>query len=172
MAGEVWHALLLIAEGIRKMSQLRVSRLLCKSRVAATWFAGLPAAYFLATFSPRTARMGTWAAPNLAALPTVVIGFSLYFRVICQRPPGLDEIAVHAHSDGNGAVRVGAAVAIDGGSQRTPPTALIGLRNARYARRPMSARMTPGCCGRSRSAIVAGTVLAFSRAFTELGAAF
>lgn len=58
------------------------------SAVSAALALGLPVSYGLMASGARAAGVGMWVAHSLAALPTVVIGLTLYFVLSASGPLG------------------------------------------------------------------------------------
>jgi tungstate transport system permease protein len=171
MLGDIGRAFVLISGGDAEVWQITgVSFAVSCSAVCAALAVGLPLAYGCAAAGARTAGVGLWVAHSLAALPTVVIGLTLYLLLSASGPLGWTHL-LYTRTAMAGAQFVLAApivVAIVlGALRRLPPSARETLRAHGVAR----GRHMTWLLREVGSAIVSGTFLAFSRAFTELGAA-
>ncbi len=171
MFAEIGRALLLIAGGDVEVWQVTgVSFGVSVTAVAAAVALGLPATYLLAAAGPRSTRIGLWVAHGLAALPTVVVGLTLYFVFSASGPLGWTRLlytrAAMALAQFVLALPMIVAVVL-GALHRLPPAARESLATHGV---PWTRQMG-WLLWEVRSAIVTGTLLAFARAFTELGAA-
>ena len=132
--------------------------------------ASIPLAYGLARSNGRAARVATWLVHTLTALPTVVVGLGLYFILSASGPLGWLELLYTRAAMVAGqfvlAVPVVGAVALTALRGLRPEAAetadSLGLRGLR--------RMWT-LLAEVRPALVSGVLIAFSRVFTELGAA-
>src|SRR5471030_869558 len=89
MLAEIGRALALIISGDTEVWQIAgVSFAVALTAVSGAVVIGLPAAYVLAASSARKARVGMWVAHSVAALPTVVIGLTLYLLLSASGPLG------------------------------------------------------------------------------------
>ncbi len=171
MLAEVGRALALIFRGDVEVWQITgVSFAVSLTAVSGAVALGLPASYLLAASGARSARVGMWVAHSLAALPTVVIGLTLYLLLSASGPLGWTRLLY---------TRTAMAVAqfilafplvvavVLGALRRLPPSA----REALVTHGATRARQMGWLLWEVKSAVVSGTFLAFSRAFTELGAA-
>ena len=131
---------------------------------------GLPVTYALAASSARTAKTGMWVAHGLAALPTVVIGLTLYFLLSASGPLGWTRLLYTRTAMAFGqfvlALPLVVAVVLDA-LRRLPPSASETL----FTHGATRAGQMRWLLWEVKSAVVSGALLAFSRAFTELGAA-
>lgn len=171
MLAETWDALLLIVGGDVEVWQIAgVSFSVSITAVSGAILVGLPLAYLLAAAGGRSARTGLWVAHGMAALPTVVIGLTLYFLLSASGPLGWTQLlytrAAIAFSQFILALPLVVTVVL-GALYRLPPTA----HEALVTHGVVWTRKMGWLLWEVRSAVVSGTVLAFARAFTELGAA-
>lgn len=171
MLVEIGRALRLIVSGDVEVWQITgVSFGVSLSAVLAALVIGLPVTYLLATASPRTANIGIWIAHSMAALPTVVVGLSLYFLFSASGPLGWTELlytrTAIALAQLTLALPLLVAVVL-GALRRLPHSAHESLLTHGVSR----GRRMSWLLWEVRPAIVSGAFLAFSRAFTELGAA-
>jgi tungstate transport system permease protein len=171
MLGEVGRALALIVGGDVEVWQITgVSFAVSISAVLGAIAVGLPATYLLATSSPRTAGVGMWLAHSMAALPTVVVGLTLYFLLSASGPLGWTRLLYTRTAMALGqfilALPLVVAVVL-GALRRLPPSA----REALVTHGVTRGREMGWLLWEVKSAVVSGTFLAFSRAFTELGSA-
>jgi tungstate transport system permease protein len=171
MFAEVGRALALIINGDGEVWQITgVSLAVSMSAVLGAVGLGLPITYALARSSPRNARIGMWLAHSAAALPTVVVGLSLYFLLSASGPLGWTRLLYTrtAMAAGQLVLALPLVVAVVlGALRRLPPSARETL---------VTHGVTPGrqmgwLLWEVRAAAMSGTFLAFSRAFTELGSA-
>jgi tungstate transport system permease protein len=168
MLAEIGRALALIISGDPEVWQIAgVSFTVSLSAVCGALILGLPLAYGLAASGARRAGVGMWIAHSLAALPTVVIGLTLYLLLSASGPLGWTRLlytrTAMALAQFVLAIPLVVAVVL-GALRRLPPTASEALR-AHGARRMREMRWL---LREVRSAVVSSTFLAFSRAFTEL----
>ena len=171
MLAEIGRALLLIVGGDVEVWQITgVSFAVSITAVLGAIALGLPMTCVVAASGPRNTRIGLWVAHGLAALPTVVVGLTLYFLLSASGPLGWTKLLF---------TRTAMALAQ---LVLALPLVVAVVLGALH-RLPSSARESlvthgVGWSGQMRwllwevkSAVVSGTLLAFSRAFTELGAA-
>lgn len=168
---EVGRALALIIAGDVEIWQITaVSFAVSLTAVFAAIAVGLPVTYALAASSARTAKMGMWVAHGLAALPTVVIGLTLYFLLSASGPLGWTRLlytrTAMAFSQFVLALPLVVAVVL-GALRRLPPSAGETL----FTHGATRAGQMRWLLWEVKSAVASGALLAFSRAFTELGAA-
>jgi tungstate transport system permease protein len=171
MLAEIAHAFALIVTGDAEVWQITaVSFAVSATAVAAAVAIGLPAACALATSGPRTAKAGIWVAHSMAALPTVVVGLTLYFLLSSSGPLGWTRLLYTRAAMSLGqlvlALPLVAAVVLVA-LRRLPPSAAETLLTHGLTR----VGQMRWLLWEVRSAIVSGAFLAFSRAFTELGTA-
>lgn len=171
MLADIGSALALIAGGDAEVWQITgVSFAVSFSAVLLAVAIGLPLTYALATSSARIARIGMWAAHSMAALPTVVIGLTLYFVLSASGPLGWTRL-LYTRTAMTAAQFILAlpllAAVVLGALRRLPPSATEALITHGVPR----ARQMTWLLREVQPAILSGMFLAFSRAFTELGAA-
>jgi tungstate transport system permease protein len=171
MVAEVARAFVLIIAGDTEIWQIAgVSFIVSLTAVTVATALGLPLAYVLSASGTRSGRIGLWAAHSLTALPTVVIGLTLYFLLSASGPLGWARLLYT-----RGAMSCAqlilvlplVVVVVLGALRRLPPSA----REALLTHGVTHARQMGWLLWEVRSAVVSGILLAFSRAFTELGAA-
>jgi len=171
MLAEVGRALALIVHRDVEVWQITgVSLAVSLSAVLAAVALGLPITYALARSSARSSRIGMWVAHSTAALPTVVVGLSLYFVLSASGPLGWTKLLYTrtAMAAGQLVLALPLVVAVVlGALRRLPPSA----REALVTHGVAPARQMSWLLWEVRPAVVSGTFLAFSRAFTELGSA-
>lgn len=171
MLAEIANAIALIVGRDVEVWQITgVSFVVALSALIAAVALGLPAAYALAISGPRGSRFGIWVAHSMAALPTVVVGLTLYFVLSAGGPLGWTRLLYTrtAMSFGQFVLAFPLVVALVlGALRRLPPSASEALVTHGASR----ARQMGWLLWEVRSAVVSGAFLAFSRAFTELGAA-
>jgi tungstate transport system permease protein len=171
MAAEVARALLLIIRGDTEIWQIAgVSFGVSLAAVAGAAVLGLPLAYVLSSSSARTARVGMWAAHSLTALPTVVIGLTLYLLLSASGPLGWARLLYTRTAMSFAQLILTlplVVVVVLGALRRLPPSAREALLTHGVTR----ARQMGWLLWEVRSTVVSSVLLAFSRAFTELGAA-
>jgi tungstate transport system permease protein len=171
MLAEVGRALALIVTGDAEVWQITgVSFAVSSSAVCGALAVGLPAAYALSASGARSAGIGMWIAHSLAALPTVVIGLTLYLLLSASGPLGWTHLlytrTAMAMAQFVLALPLVVAVVL-GALRQLSPTAGEALSVHSVTR----VRRMGWLLREVRSAVVSSTFLAFSRAFTELGAA-
>ncbi len=171
MLAETGRALALIAHRDPEVWQITgVSLAVSLSAVAAAILFGLPITYALARSGSRAAGLGMWLAHSLASLPTVVVGLSLYFLLSSSGPLGWTRLLYtrSAMAGGQFVLALPLVVAVVlGALRRLAPSAAETL----VTHGVMPARQMVWLLWEVRLAVVSGTLLAFSRAFTELGSA-
>ncbi len=171
MLSEVGRALALIVSGDVEVWQIAgVSFTVSLTAVFAAVVLGLPLAYVLAASGARRARAGMWVAHGMAALPTVVIGLTLYLVLSASGPLGWARLLYTrtAMSAAQFVIALPLVVAVVLGALRQlPPSA----REALLTHGATRTRQMGWLLWEVKTAVVSGAVLAFSRAFTELGAA-
>jgi tungstate transport system permease protein len=171
MLAETGRALALIAHRDPEVWQIAgVSLVVSLSAVVAAVAIGLPATYALARSSSRVASVGMWVAHSMAALPTVVVGLSLYFLLSASGPLGWTKLLYTrtAMAAGQFVLALPLVVAVVFGAlRRLAPSARETL--VTHGVRP--ARQMMWLLWEVRLAVMSGVFLAFSRAFTELGSA-
>jgi tungstate transport system permease protein len=171
MFAEIGRALALIANRDVEVWQITgVSIVVSTSAVTVAVVFGLPLTYGLARSGPRGARIGMWVAHSAAALPTVVVGLTLYFVLSANGPLGWTRLLYTrtAMALGQLALALPLLVAVVlGALHRLPASASEALMTHGVT----PARRMGWLLWEVRSAIASGTFLAFSRAFTELGSA-
>jgi tungstate transport system permease protein len=171
MLADIAGALSLIVTGDPEVWQITgVSFAVSITAVLAALAIGLPTACVLATSSPRAARTGVWVAHSLAALPTVVVGLTLYFLLSSSGPLGWTRLLYTraAMSIGQLVLALPLVVAVVlGALRRLPPSATETLWTHGLTR----AGQMRWLLWEVKAAVVSGAFLAFSRAFTELGTA-
>ncbi len=171
MLAETGRALALIAHRDPEVWHITaVSLTVSLSAVVAAVMFGLPVTYALARSDSRAAGIGMWIAHSLAALPTVVVGLSLYFLLSASGPLGWTRLLYTRTAMAAGqfvlALPLVAAVVL-GALRRLAPAARESLVTHGVA----PARQMLWLLWEIRLAVMSGTLLAFSRAFTELGSA-
>ena len=171
MFAEVGRAVALIVNRDVEVWQITgVSLAVSLAAVLGAVVLGLPITYALARSAPRSARIGMWAAHSMAALPTVVVGLSLYFLLSASGPLGWTRLLYTRSAIAAGqlvlALPLVVAVVL-GALQRLPPSA----REALITHGVTPGRQMSWLLWEVRAAIASGAFLAFSRAFTELGSA-
>jgi tungstate transport system permease protein len=171
MLAEVARALVLILTGDADIWQIAgVSFGVSITAVAAATAIALPLAYLLSASTARLARIGMWAAHTLTALPTVVIGLTLYLLLSSSGPLGWARLLYtrSAMSFAQLILVLPLVIAVVlGALRRLPPSA----REVLLTHGVTHARQMRWLLWEVRSAVMSGVLLAFSRAFTELGAA-
>lgn len=131
---------------------------------------GVPAGYAVAVARRAVASIGSWILHTLTALPTVVVGLTLYFAFSAAGPLGWMDLLYTRTAMVVGqvilALPILAAIALT--AIRNLPleaheTALtLGVRRARRMQLLLV---------EARPALVSAVLIAFARIFTELGAA-
>jgi tungstate transport system permease protein len=167
----IGEAVLLIARGDAEVWRvtavsLQVSVIALLLAVAA----GLPTGYALAIARRRVASVGSWVLHTLTALPTVVVGLTLYFAFSAAGPLGWMDL-----------LYTRTAMVVGQFILALPILAAIALTAVRSL--PVEAHetaITLGVTGprrmqlllvEARSALMSALLVAFARIFTELGAA-
>ena len=171
MLAEIGEALWLIVGGDVEVWQIAgVSFAVSATAVIGAVGLGLPLTYILAASGARSTRIGLWVAHGLAALPTVVIGLTLYFVLSATGPLGWTTLlytrAAMALAQFVIALPL-VVVVVLGALHRLPSSASESLATHGVN----WSRQMGWLLWEVKSAVVSGTVLAFARAFTELGAA-
>jgi tungstate transport system permease protein len=168
---EIGRALALIVHRDVEVWQITgVSILVSTSAVVAAVAIGLPLTYLLAGSRPRVTKIGIWLAHSAAALPTVVVGLTLYFVLSADGPLGWTRLLYTrtAMTLGQFVLALPLLVAVVFGAlHRLPGSASEALIT--HGLTP--ARRMGWLLWEVRFAIASATFLAFSRAFTELGSA-
>jgi tungstate transport system permease protein len=163
---EIGRALTLVASGDVEVWQITgTSFVVSLSAVIAALAIGLPVTYLLATSTPRTASIGTWIAHSLPPSSSV----TLYF-FSTSGPLGWTRLLYTraAIAIGQTAMALPLVVAVVlGALRRLPDSAHESLLTHGVT----GARRMSWLLWEVRPAIVSGALLAFSRAFTELGTA-
>jgi tungstate transport system permease protein len=133
-------------------------------------FVGLPIGYAVATAKRSVASVGSWILHTLTALPTVVVGLTLYFAFSAAGPLGWMDL-----------LYTRTAMVVGQFILAVPILGALALTAVRHL--PLEARETAITLGVSRRvrmqlllletgpALVSAVLLAFARIFTELGAA-
>ena len=171
MFAEVARALVLIVGGDVEVWQIAgVSFAVSLTAVLAAIVVGLPVTYILAASGARSARIGVWVAHSLAAVPTVVVGLTVYFLLSASGPLGWTELLYTrtAMALAQLVLALPLVVAVVLGALRRLPAS---ASEALVTHGVTWARQMGWLLWEVKSAVVSGTLLAFSRAFTELGAA-
>ena len=171
MLAEVGRALALIVNRDVEVWQITgVSLAVSMSAVLGAVALGLPITYALARSTARSAKIGMWIAHSMAALPTVVVGLSLYFLLSASGPLGWTRLLYTRTAMAAGqlilALPLVVAVVL-GALQRLPASA----REALITHGVTPGRQMSWLLWEVRAAVASGAFLAFSRAFTELGSA-
>jgi len=131
---------------------------------------GLPAGYAVAIARRPIASVGSWALHTLTALPTVVVGLTLYFAFSAAGPLGWMDLLYTrtAMVAGQFVLALPILAAITLTAVRHLPSeaheTAITLGLTPYRRMRLLLR-------EARPALVSGGLIAFARIFTELGAA-
>jgi tungstate transport system permease protein len=171
MLGDLWQALRLIVTADPEVWQITaVSLQVSLSALAAATLVSLPLGYALSGSRGRTAGLATWAIHTATALPTVVVGLTLYFILSSAGPLGW-----------MGLIYTRTAMTIGQFVLAVPIVTAVALVS--LSRLPVEVRETIRTLGVSRwrgmrlllaevrPALISGVLLAFARVFTELGAA-
>ena len=171
MLAEVGQALALIVGRDVEVWQIAgVSFAVSLSAVLAAVALGLPMTYALAISGERSARIGMWVSHSLTALPTVVVGLTLYFLLSASGPLGWTRLLYTRTAMALGQLVLALPLVVTvvlGALRRLPPSAHEALATHGVTR----PRQMGWLLWEVKSAVVSGTFLAFSRAFTELGSA-
>jgi ABC-type dipeptide/oligopeptide/nickel transport system permease component len=166
MLAETGRALALIAHRDVEVWQIAgVSLAVSFAALVAALVLGLPLTYAVARSGSRATRIGLWTAHSFAALPTVVVGLTLYFVLSAGGPLGWTKLPTRTAMALGSSFR--AAAARGGRARRAPPAAGFGERSARHARR--DACPSHGLAAVGGATAVATARSSRSRAFTELG---
>ena len=165
------HAVMLIVRGDAEV--WRVTAVSLEVSIAALFMAvvaALPTGYALAMARGPFATAGSWVLHTMTALPTVVVGLTLYFVFSASGPLGWIEL-----------LYTRTAMVIGQVILAWPILAAIALTAVRNL--PLEARETAMTLGMGgyrrmqlllmevRPALVSAVLIAFARIFTELGAA-
>src|SRR4051812_36757333 len=171
MLAETARALALIAHRDVEVWQIAgVSLVVSTAALVAALVIGLPLTYAVARSGPRATRVGLWAAHSFAALPTVVVGLTLYFALSAGGPLGWTKLLYTrtAMALGQFVLALPLLVAVVlGALHRLPESASEAL----VTHGVTPARRMAWLLWEVRTAVATGAFLAFSRAFTELGSA-
>jgi tungstate transport system permease protein len=171
MLAETGRALALIVHRDPEVWQITgVSLAVSVSAVLMAVALGLPATYVLMRSGVRGTNLGMWIAHSLAALPTVVVGLSLYFLLSATGPLGWTKLLYTrtAMAAGQFVLAFPLVVAVVlGALRRLAPSA----RETLVTHGVTPARQMVWLLWEVRLAVMSGAFLAFSRAFTELGSA-
>ncbi len=171
MLADLWEALALILTADLEVWQITgVSLQVSLAALALATAVALPGAYALSTSRRRLARLATWMIHTATALPTVVVGLTLYFVLSASGPLGWMSLLYTRTAMTVGqfilAVPILAAVVLVA-LRRLGPDVRDTIRTLGLSRvRGMQLSLAE-----IRPAIVSGMLLAFARVFTELGAA-
>lgn len=171
MIADLLHALRLILTADAEVWQITATSLqVSLTALAMATMVSLPAAYALSTSRRRVAGLATWAIHTATALPTVVVGLTLYFFLSASGPLGWMNL-VYTRT----AMTIGQFVLA------VPIVTAVGLvALGRLAPEVRETVQTLGLSrltgmrlllGEVRAALISGVLLAFARVFTELGAA-
>ena len=171
MGAEFLQALKLIASGDREVWQVTlVSLQVSLTALLLASAVSLPLAYGISQIRPRSSRVLSALVHTATALPTVVIGLTLYFLFSASGPLGWMELLYTRTAMICGqfilAVPIVTAAALVA-LTRLPPEVGQTVRTLGLSRL-VSMRVHFGAV---QSALVSGILLAFARVFTELGAA-
>ena len=171
MAADFLHALRLILQGDIEVWQVTfVSLQVSLVALTAATAVALPCAYALAHTRGRLARVAVMGVHTATALPTVVIGLSLYFMLSASGPLGWMQLLYTRAAMMLGqfvlALPIVMAVALVALS-RLPLEFRETVRTLRLPRLT-SMRLF---FAEVRPALASAVLLAFARVFTELGAA-
>jgi tungstate transport system permease protein len=171
MLGDLARALRLILTADAEVWHITaVSLQVSLAALAAATLVALPLGYLLSHSRGRTAGLATWAIHTATALPTVVVGLTLYFLLSSSGPLGWMQLLYTRAAMTVGqfvlAVPIVTAVALVALS-RLPREVRETVRTLGL---PRFARMRL-LLGEVRPALVSGMLIAFARIFTELGAA-
>jgi tungstate transport system permease protein len=171
MLAETGRALALIVQRDAEVWRIAgVSLAVSISALAAALLLGLPLTFAVARSGTRATKIGLWAAHSVAALPTVVVGLTLYFVLSAAGPLGWTKLLYTrtAMAAGQFVLALPLLVAVVlGALHRLPDSA--GEALVTHGVTP--ARQLGWLLWEVRAAVASGAFLAFSRAFTELGSA-
>lgn len=171
MLEAIGRAVVLIVGGDAEVWQVTaVSLEVSMVALAGATLVGIPLGYRVALARGRVIAFGSWLLHTLAALPTVVVGLTLYFVLSASGPLGwLDLLYTRT------AMMVGQFVLA------VPIVAAVALTSIRNLPREMrettdTLGLSPGRRMRlllreARPALLTAVLIAFARVFTELGAA-
>ena len=171
MAADFLHALRLIATGDAEVWQIAlVSLQVSLTALLLATAVSLPLGYTISQTRPRTSRILSALIHTATALPTVVIGLTLYFLLSASGPLGWMQLLYTRTAMVCGqfilAVPIVTAAALVA-LTRLPPEVGQTVRTLGLSRF-VSMRVF---FNEVRPALVSGVLLAFARVFTELGAA-
>ena len=171
MLTEVWRALALIGGGDVEVWRIAgTSLVVATSAVILALLVGLPLTVTVVRAGDRLSRFAMWAAHALAALPTVVVGLTLYFVLSSAGPLGWTRLLYTKTAMALGqlvlALPLLVAVVL-GALQRLP----VEAREVLITHGVPSGRQMRWLLWEVRFAVMSGACLAFARAFTELGSA-
>jgi tungstate transport system permease protein len=171
MFGDLWHALELILTADTEVWQITgVTLQVSLTALAAATVVALPVAYALSTSRHSLARVATWAIHTATALPTVVVGLTLYFALSASGPLGWMNLLYTRAAMSLGqfilAVPIVTAVVLVALRRLGPEVreTIVTFGLSRWTGMRLS-------LAEIRPAIVSAILLAFARVFTELGAA-
>lgn len=171
MFADLWHALALIVTADAEVWQVAgVSLQVSLVALAMAAAVSLPLAYTLGTSRRGIARFTSWVIHTATALPTVVVGLTLYFVLSSSGPLGWMNLLYTRTAMTIGqfilAVPIVTAIGLVA-LRRLGPEVRETIRTLGL---PRMAAMRLSL-GEIRPALVSGLLLAFARVFTELGAA-
>lgn len=167
----IGDAVMLIARGDAEV--WRVTAVSLQVSIAALLLAiiaGLPIGYAVAVARQPFTTIGSWLLHTMTALPTVVVGLTLYFAFSAAGPLGWMDVLYT-----RGAMVIGQFILA------VPILAAIALTAVRHL--PLEAHETAMTLGigrwrrmqlllkETRPALLSAVLIAFARIFTELGAA-
>jgi tungstate transport system permease protein len=171
MLADLARALRLIVTADPEVWQIAaVSLQVSLAALAGATVVSLPLAYVLSASRGRAAGFATWAIHTATALPTVVVGLTLYFLLSASGPLGWMNLLYTrtAMTLGQFVLAIPIVTAV----------ALVSLaRLAPEVRETVRTLGVPRLTGMRlllaevRPALTSGVLLAFARVFTELGAA-
>jgi len=171
MGGDFVHALKLILTADADVWKVAgVSLQVSLTALALATVVALPLGYIISSSQSRMAGIATWLIHTATAFPTVVVGLSFYFLLSQSGPLGWMNLLYTRTAMTIGqfvlAIPIVTAVCLVAlnrlGPEYRETTRALGLRGT-AAMRVLLAEVRP--------AIVSGMLIAFSRVFTELGAA-
>lgn len=167
----VREAVLLIARGDSEVWRVTgVSLQVSVLALVLAMVVGVPTGYAVAVARRAVAAIGSWILHTLTALPTVVVGLTLYFAFSAAGPLGWMDL-----------LYTRTAMVVGQFILALPILAAIALTAVRNL--PVEAHETAVTLGvtpvrrmqlllvEARPALVSGVLIAFARIFTELGAA-
>lgn len=171
MFADIGRALTLIAG--RDVEVWRIagtSLAVSASAVTVALLVGLPLTVTVLRAGDRLSRFAMWAAHAMAALPTVVVGLTLYFVLSSSGPLGWTKLLYTKTAMALGqlvlALPLLVAVVL-GALQRLP----VEAREVLITHGVAPGRQMRWLLWEVRFAVMSGACLAFARAFTELGSA-